>query len=150
MKGSLSDLESSLQGGAKTVEKELISSALSDANGPDPPVDSALDQWLRSVGTWVPRQRSIAREIEILRILEESHGAIMLKALHDRMIVLGLSEKGGQAAVVTQISRMGKKGTVTRQAQGLYSRTDGGLNRLQKMRLNYRDLLVPDDVRKSL
>jgi len=92
----------------------------------------------------------MAREIEILRALEDAHGAILLKRLQERLIALGLSEKGGQAAVVTQISRLKKAGLVGSEAQGFYSRTDLGAERLKKMHLNYTTLFVPEDIRERV
>jgi phytoene dehydrogenase-like protein len=151
IKALLADFESAFQTDGKSVDKQLTPSAsFEQADAGSQPIASPLESWRTSVASWVARQRSIAREMEILRVLEETNGAVLLKNLHERMIVLGLSERGGQAAVVTQISRLKKTGAVAAQAQGLYSGTDGGSDRLQKMRHAYRALLVPDEVRRTV
>lgn len=109
---------------------------------------SPLEAWLKEARRFAPRQRSLARQIEILQMLDEVKGPIVLSRLHDRLIASGLSDN--QAAVVTQISRMKKLGLVLGEAHGLYARTDAGANELIKLRRNYAALFVPDDVRKMI
>jgi hypothetical protein len=155
MKDLIADLEEQCRSYSAIMLKEpkagsalQVSSLGNNGSGDDvPPLER---KWLSSVAAFTARQRSMAREIEILRALEDAHGVILLKRLQERLIALGLSEKGGQAAVVTQISRLKKAGLVGSEAQGFYSRTDLGAERLKKMHLNYATLFVPEDIRERV
>jgi hypothetical protein len=155
MKDLIADLEEQCRSYSAIMLKEpkagsaLQASSLGNNGSADdvPPLER---KWLSSVAAFTARQRSMAREIEILRALEDAHGVILLKRLQERLIALGLSEKGGQAAVVTQISRLKKAGLVGSEAQGFYSRTDLGAERLKKMHLNYATLFVPEDIRERV
>jgi hypothetical protein len=152
LKALLADIESPSKHGSQLVEKALTNSphTSDDGIGGNQGTISVLEKWTHSVKQWSARQRSIAREMEILRLLEETNGAVVLKDIHERVIVLGLSEESGQGAVVTQISRLAKKGAIGREAQGVYKGTEEGSDRLKKMRLSYRNLVVPDEVRKNV
>lgn len=146
--GLASDLESFLRVETKGVIKPSTPPAPTVSAPESQAGTTPLDRWLSSAKKLAPRQRSIAREIEILKTLEEANGAIALKRLHDHLISLGLSETGGQPAVVTQISRLkNKDGMIKSEAQGLYARTDAGTDRLQKLRRNYASLFAPEEVR---
>jgi hypothetical protein len=146
------DFEQSLATEAKEVDKALMASSASVqvvqlAAATD---TSPLEKWLSTVRRLTPRQRSVAREIEILRTLEEVGNVVVLNQLHSRLNALGLTEPRSQAAIVTQISRLKKKGAVKSEAQGLYAHSDGGKDRLQKLRRNYGSLFVPEEVRDTL
>jgi hypothetical protein len=150
MKELIASFEASLRIDGKEVKETLTAS---EPNSNEPPGEdgpSPLERWLSTAGGLAPRQRSIAREIEILRVFDEAKGVVVLKQLQNRLQALGLSEAGGQAAVVTQISRLKKVDAIRAEAQGLYSRTDGGTEKLQGMRRIYGPLFVPEDARKSV
>lgn len=155
MKDLIADLEEQCRSYSAMMLKEPKAGPLSrdpslGSSGSDEITPTLERKWLSSVGVFTARQRSIAREIEILRTLEDAQGVILLKRLQERLIALALAEKGGQAAVVTQISRMKKAGLVGSEAQGFYSRTDLGAERLKKMHLNYATLFVPEELRLSV
>jgi len=155
MKSLIADLEDQCRSYSAIMLKEPKTGSTPRDSSPGdngsgeivPPLER---KWLSSVEAFTARQRSIAREIEILRALEDAQGVILLKRLQERLIALGLSEKGGQAAVVTQISRLKKAGLVGSEAQGFYSRTDLGAERLKKMHLSYATLFVPEDLRQGV
>jgi len=111
---------------------------------------SPLDKWLAVARAFTDRQRSLAREIEILRTSVETNGAVMLSPLCERLIKLGLVELGKKEVVVTQISRLKKLGIIRSEAQGLYLRAEGAADRLTNRRNNYNKLFVPDNVRMPL
>jgi len=109
---------------------------------------SPADEWTSFARRLAPRERSLAREIEILRTLQERQGAIPLRQLHGRLSALGLLENGGQAIVVTQISRLKKLGLVSSESQGFYARTDLGMEKLQRLRVNHAALFASENVRE--
>ena len=150
LRGLLADAERSPQNARKPVEEELtIEPGFKiDGHANAQARPAALDGWLTSVKLWSDRERSIARELEVLRVLEESPGAVGVKRVCARMRALGLCPNDGDGAVVTQLSRLKKKGIVAKEAQGLYLGTAEGLGRLRKMRTLYGTLVVPDEIRK--
>jgi hypothetical protein len=93
----------------RNSDASMVTDLVPKDESPGDAVASPLDKWISSARTFASRQRSIAREIEILRTLEEAQGGVFLKQLQHRLITLGLSEEEGQAAVVTQISRWNRK-----------------------------------------
>jgi hypothetical protein len=138
-----------LKDGIKDVNSRSTPRMALPVNGTSDAVATPLDKWLSEVRQLNPRHRSVAREIEILRLLAESNRPLVLKQLHEHLVALGLSEAAGLPAVVTQISRLKKVELVRSEAQGLYSGTDAGGEWLRKRRRDYGSLFVPENVRDT-
>jgi hypothetical protein len=137
--------------GGKGAEPKTATEPLAPDPSPRHAVSPAVEKWISSVRKLAPRQRSVAREIEILRTLEDAgENGVPLKQLQNRLISFGLAEQAGLAAIATQISRLKKAKAVASEAQGLYSQTVDGIEKLKKMRRNYAILFAPDEIRNAI
>ena len=149
MKILIGYLEQRLNGLAKKGDAESI--APTEASAPAPsaphPASPAVTKWR----TLAARQVAAAREIEILRTLEDAgENGVLLRQIQHRLISLGLAETTKLATIATQISRLKKAKAVANEAQGLYTQTVGGAEKLEKMRRNYAMLFAPGEIRDAL
>jgi hypothetical protein len=126
--------------GSETCPEEVDGSAPRESDRSD-----EARQWRAKLNSLKQRTRSIARELEILRILHLSPHHMKLDDLMARLIKVGLASEDKRGTVVTQLQRMrADKALISSPYEAVYAITPSGRDHFVKFAAAYKDLMVPD------
>jgi hypothetical protein len=112
---------------------------------------NSLLQWSCHLRSLNQHDTSKAREIEILRILNDAVGSgVRLKDLMEKLQLVALCTAVQRNAVVTQLNRMkNDRHLIISPYEGVYAMAPQASEYLQNRMLAFKNLVVPDAVRRG-
>lgn len=103
--------------------------------------------WVEAVRLFSRNDRSKARQIEVLRMLEDTATDVRKKEIIERLSTLILFESGDDSAIVTMLSRMARDKLLSGDGAGRYVKTTFGGEELKRLLKRYGYLAAPSSLR---